>query len=240
MKEQLGVRRILLKVSGEVLKGSQSHGIQGDACVELAKALRNFRDTGIQIGIVIGGGNIFRGVASKSLNIHRNSADNMGMLATMINGIALQESLESIGCKAHAMSGLECPKAIEPYNWYRANEYLKRNEIVIFVGGTGNSHFTTDTAAALRASEFEVDYLLKATKVDGVYSKDPVKFPDAKRYSTISYAEILAENLQVMDATSIALCQSNSIPIVVFDMKLLLKGNITDVSIIKNHGTLIN
>lgn len=233
-------KRILLKLSGELLKGPQDHGVEASACLALAEALKATQESGIQIGIVIGGGNIFRGVNSQKLNIHRSPADHMGMLATMINGIAIQQSLESVGCRAHVMSALECPKAVEPYNWHRAMEYLNKGEIVVFVGGTGNPYFTTDTAAALRASEIEADYLLKATKVDGAYDKDPVTHSDAKKFSTLTYAETLAENLKVMDPTSIALCRSSSIPILIFNMKLLIEKKLKDFQTIKDQGTLIN
>ncbi|GAB4230431.1 MAG: UMP kinase [Chlamydiales bacterium] len=221
------------------MKGDQDHGVDGDACQQLAEALKRLHETGMQIGVVIGGGNIFRGINSQSLKIPRSPADMMGMLATMINGIALRESLESLGCPCHVMSGLDCPKAVEPYRWYQAVEYLKRRQIVIFVGGTGSPFFTTDTAAALRASEVEANLLLKATKVNGVFDKDPFKHPDATYYPELSYAEALNQNLRVMDATSIALCRDNHIPILIFNMQLLLKDKETRITMLANQGSVI-
>lgn len=229
--------RVLLKLSGELLKGPQEHGIHAESLHELVLALKAFREADFQLGIVIGGGNIFRGGLSNSLKIHKSPADYMGMLATMINGIAIQQTLESIGCPVHVMSGLDCPKAAEPYNWYKACNYLDRGDIVIFVGGTGNPFFTTDTAAALRACETEAKLLLKATKVEGVFDKDPLLHPDAQKYHTLSYSEALAKNLKVMDNTSIALCQSNQIPILVFHMDLLMQKKTLEV--FKQKGTLI-
>lgn len=232
-------KRVLLKLSGEVLKGPQEHGIDSNSIRELGLILKSLRDTGLQLGIVIGGGNIFRGILSSKLRIHKSPADYMGMLATMINGIAIQQTLEALDCPARVISGLECPKAVESYNWNKVWQYLDNGEVVLFVGGTGNPYFTTDTAAALRASEIEADMLLKATKVDGVFDKDPVKSPDAKKYQTLSYTETLGKNLQIMDPTSIALCQSNQIPILVFNMKLLVQDKITDLQILQGKGTII-
>lgn len=221
MKAKIPYRRILLKLSGEILLGSQKFGIDQDACNEIASAISDLQKAGQEIGIVIGGGNIFRGINLKNLGMQQTPADHMGMLATLINGIALQQALEANGCPAKVMSALECPKAVETYNWAKAQEYLKSGTVLIFVGGTGNPYFTTDSAAALRASEIHADVLLKATKVDGIYNKDPKKYPDAVKYDKITYSQFLAEKLEVMDATAIVLCRNSQIPIFVFNMNLL-------------------
>lgn len=216
-------KRILLKLSGETLVGKEGFGIDQEACLLLANSIKAIRETGVQLGIVIGGGNIFRGINLKNLGMERNAADQMGMLATLMNGIALQKSLEKVGCPAVLMSALECPKVAENYTSRNAKKYLLY-QVVIFVGGTGNPYFTTDTAAALRAAEINADILLKATKVDGVFDKDPKKFASAKKYDTLTYSQFLAQKLEVMDATSIALCMSSNIPVFVFHMNLLQKG----------------
>lgn len=222
-------RRILLKLSGETLLGKKTFGIDEEACQQIANNLSRFHQAKIELGVVIGGGNIFRGIALKSAEIPRTPADHMGMLATLFNGIALQQMLESMGVPACLMSALECPKVAEPYQWKKALQYLGEGKIVIFVGGTGNPYFTTDTAAALRASEIEADLLLKATKVEGIYNKDPVKYADAIKYDAISYSQVLAEKLEVMDATAVALCRSNQIPIFVFNMHRLNDEPIEDI-----------
>lgn len=234
----LPYRRILLKLSGESLMDPQPYGINHQACLHVASAIKNLQQQGFQIGIVIGGGNIFRGIQADQLGLSRTPADQMGMLATLINGIALQQSLESVGCPVRLMTALECPKVAETYNWRAAIEHLDSGRIIIFVGGTGSPYFTTDTAAALRASEIQADILLKATKVDGVYDKDPKKHTDAKRYSSISYSQVLAEKLGVMDATAIALCMSSKIPIVVFN---IFDGvPLKEVLEKRQHGTLVS
>jgi uridylate kinase len=230
-------RRILLKLSGESLMDPQPYGINQQATLQVAQAIRNLQQQGIQIGVVIGGGNIFRGIQADELGLARTPADQMGMLATMINGIALQQALESLGCDARLMSALDCPKVAEPYNWRAAMKHLNKGRILIFVGGTGSPYFTTDTAAALRASEIQADILLKATKVDGVYNKDPKKHPDAKRYPVISYSQVLAEKLGVMDATAIALCMSSRIPILVFN--IFSGHSLQEVMEQQQYGTLV-
>lgn len=234
----MNFKRILLKISGESLSGSQRFGISADPCRHVAESIKHLQQMGLEIAIVIGGGNIFRGIDLKEFGIQRTPADHIGMLATLINGIALQQTLESLGCSAKVMTALECPKVAESYNWYRAQEALSKNQILIFVGGTGNPYFTTDTAAALRASEIQADVFLKATKVDGIYNKDPLKFPDAIKYDKMTYSQVLAEKLEVMDATAIALCMSNKIPILVFNMQLLGKNEMVDV-LSKNKGTIV-
>lgn len=235
------VKRILLKLSGEVLAGNgeKKTAINQMACQKIALAIKAMQKQGLEIGIVIGGGNIFRGIQAGELGLERTPADQMGMLATLINGIALQQSLTSIGCSARVMSALECPKVAETYTWRQAHEYLKNQEILIFVGGTGNPYFTTDTAAALRASEIHADILLKATKVDGIYNKDPLKHPDAKKYDQMTYSQVLAEKLAVMDATSIALCMHSKIPVYVFNMKLLEEKSVSNLLQDTSKGTLV-
>ena len=232
-------KRILLKLSGESLAGPERSGLNPNSTKNLCQAIKSLHDSGTEIGIVIGGGNIFRGINAKELGLPRTPADQMGMLATLINGITLQNTLNSIGCNAKLMSALECPRVAEAYNWQKALDYLSKGDVVIFVGGTGNPYFTTDTAAALRASEIHAEALLKATKVDGVYNKDPKKYPDAKKYEQLTYAQFLAEKLEVMDATAIALCMSNKIPVLVFNMDKLVVGKATEILTQKNSGTLI-
>jgi uridylate kinase len=233
-------RRILLKLSGETLMGSQPFGIYQEACLQVANYLSFFYHAGIQLGVVIGGGNIFRGMDLRMTGMPRTPADHMGMLATLLNGLALQEALMLREVPVCLMSALECPKVAEPYNWTKALQYLEEGSIVIFVGGTGNPYFTTDTAAALRASEIDADVLLKATKVDGIYNKDPLKYPDAVKYDTISYSQILAEKLQVMDATAIALCRSSQIPILVFNMRRLTEEPLEEVLTQIQKGTWVS
>lgn len=233
-------QRVLLKLSGETLMGNQPFGIIQEACLQIAHSLSFFHKAGIELGVVIGGGNIFRGLDIKSSEIQRTPADHMGMLATLFNGIALQQALMSIKVPVCVMSALDCPKIAESYNWATSLRYLKEGKVVIFVGGTGNPYFTTDTAAALRASEMGADVLLKATKVDGVYNQDPMKNPGAAKYETISYSQFLAEKLKVMDATAITLCQSNHVPIYVFNMKRLFQEPLEDVLTKVQRGTWIS
>ncbi|MBA3957342.1 MAG: UMP kinase [Parachlamydiaceae bacterium] len=232
-------KRLLLKISGESLMGSQKFGIAQEGCLRMATAIKGMHDEGFEVALVVGGGNIFRGVSLKELGMARTPADHMGMLSTLINGIALQQALLSIGCDAKIMSALECPKVADAYNWQRAVETLEKRSVLIFVGGTGNPYFTTDTAAALRASEIHADVFIKATKVDGIYNKDPLKHTDAIKYPQISYAQVLAEKLEVMDATSIALCMNNKIPVFVFNMQLLGTQPMAQL-LAKNQGTLVH
>jgi len=232
-------KRILLKLSGETLLGSEKFGIDTGAAQSLAKSIKELQNQGLQIGIVIGGGNIFRGINLEESGIARTPADQMGMLATLMNGIALQQVLTNHGCSSKIMSALECPKITKPYRWQEALEALDAGDVVLFVGGTGNPYFTTDTAAALRANEMEADILLKATKVDGVFNKDPMKHPDAIKYDQLSYSQALAEKLNVMDATAIALCRSNNIPIFVFNMQLLREGKLLEALEKQEKGTIV-
>lgn len=231
-------KRILLKLSGEALMGKEPYGISQEACLQISEGIKDLVDQGMQIGIVIGAGNIFRGLKGDKLGIKRTPADQMGMLATIMNGIALGQSLEAVGVENIIMSAIDCQSIAEPYSWRGALHHLAHNRVVIFVGGTGSPYFTTDTAAALRASEIQAEILLKATKVDGIYSKDPLKYPDAIRYETLSYSEVLAQKLDVMDATAIALCMSNQIPIFVFNMWATKK--LSEALQNKNLGTLVH
>lgn len=211
-------RRVLLKISGEGLMGDQKFGVEGTATQRIAKSIVELTHQGTEVAVVIGGGNIFRGIQADTLKLDRSPADNMGMLATIFNGVALQQAINSLSKDARLLSALDCPKIAESYTWQKASEYMQRGKVVIFVGGTGNPYFTTDTAAALRASEIRADLLLKATKVDGIYDKDPLKHSDAKRYEKITYTEVLHEELKVMDGTAVALCRDSNIPILVFSL----------------------
>lgn len=233
-------QRVLLKLSGETLMGSQPFGIHQEACMQIANYLSSFHQAGIQLGVVIGGGNIFRGVDLRLMGISRTPADHMGMLATLMNAIAIQQALMLRNVPVCVMSALECPKIAEPYHWTKALHYLEEGNIILFAGGTGNPYFTTDTAAALRASEIGADVFLKATKVDGIYNKDPLKNVDAIKYDTISYSEVLAEKLQVMDATAIALCRSSQIPIFVFNMRRLIEEPLEEVLAQVHKGTWVS
>lgn len=227
--------RILLKLSGEMLTSPRFSTIDPTACQETAKAITTLRKNNYQIGIVIGGGNICRGGTFSELGMRRPVADHMGMLATMMNGLVLQEALIAHDSPTVIMSAIECPKIVESYHWDKAQKFLDAGFVTIFVGGTGNPYFTTDTAAALRASEIGAKLLLKATKVDGVFDKDPLRYPEAIFYKTISYSEVLAQKLQVMDATAVALCQNNELEIRVFNMKYLFADNFAELL---SHGLL--
>ena len=237
MGSQQDYKRVLLKISGEALMGSKDAGVDPDVCHTVALSIKELHDKGIEVAVVIGGGNIFRGLKGSSRGMDRPSADNVGMLATMINGILLSQALEEVGCEARVMSALDCPKAVEFFLKEKAVKHLEKKRIVIFVGGSGNPFFTTDTAAALRASEIGADLLVKATKVDGVYDKDPQRYADAKKYGTISYSQALAEKLEIMDLTAFTLCMENDIPIFVCDL-FAEKGIL---AMIENHehGTII-
>lgn len=233
-------KRLLIKLSGEILLGNEKFGIDETACLKLAGNLKSILDRGHQLSLVIGGGNVLRGVHLSNQGMARTPADQMGMLATLINGIALQQAFETLHVPAKLMSALECPKVAETYNWNKATQYLADGSPVIFVGGTGSPYFTTDTAAALRASEMNVDLLMKATKVNGVYTDDPFKNRDAKKYTSLNYTQYLAEKLGVMDATSIALCMNSKIPVFVFCMEDLGKVPIDQLlSDPEKYGTMI-
>lgn len=211
-------QRILLKLSGEALMGGQKHGIDPAVVVSIADQVKAIRALGVEVGLVIGGGNIFRGVAGATQGMDRVTGDHMGMLATMINALALQDGLEQKGIQTRVMSGIEMPKVAESYIRRRAVRHLEKGRVVIFGSGTGNPFFSTDTAAALRASEICAQVVMKATNVDGIYSADPRKDPSATKFDRISYQEVLEKGLKVMDAAAIALCMENRLPILVFDM----------------------
>ena len=231
-------KRVLLKLSGEVLQSKKSGlSIDPEVLVGFARQIKEVRRTGVQIAIVVGGGNIFRGHVGESRGIDRNTGDSMGMLATVINALALQDALEKEGVDTRVQTAIEMRQVAEPFIRRRALRHLSKGRVVIFGGGTGNPYFSTDTAAALRASELDVDALLKATKVDGIYTADPVKNPKAKRYARISYQEAIAKQLKVMDAAAFSLCMENDIPIIVFDF--FKPGNLGKVVAGESIGTLV-
>lgn len=230
-------KRILLKLSGEALAGTQGSGINTGVIKQIAEDVKAAHETGVEIGLVIGGGNIFRGVAASAQGMDRASSDYMGMLATCINALALQDALEKAGVPTRVQSAIEMAEIAEPYIRRRAIRHLEKGRIVIFGAGTGNPYFTTDTAASLRAMEINAEVLMKATKVDGIYDKDPMKHSDAKKYDTISYIEVLQKGLQVMDSTAISLCMDNKLPIMTFD--LAKTGNILKAVTGENIGTIV-
>ncbi|PIS02282.1 MAG: UMP kinase [Chlamydiae bacterium CG10_big_fil_rev_8_21_14_0_10_42_34] len=230
-------KRILLKLSGESLMGNQKYGVDPVACQKIARSIHELTQIGIQVGVVIGGGNIFRGVNATQGGMQRTPADHIGMLATLINGIALQQAFETIKCESRIMSAITLDVMAESYSWKNALKYLEKGIVLIFVGGTGNPYFTTDSAAALRALEIQAEVLMKATKVDGIYNKDPALYPDANKFDRITYSEVLASKLQVMDATAIALCRENRIPIHVFNM---LDDSLKDAVFKKAVGTIVS
>jgi len=216
--EQRHYNRVLLKLSGEVLMGDTAFGVDPDTINRLAKELIEVQSTGVELAIVIGGGNIFRGMSGTASGMDRASADYMGMLATMMNSIALQDAIERHGATVRVISALHIREVAEPYIRRRAVRHLEKGRILIFAAGTGNPYFTTDTAASLRAMEIQADAVLKGTKVDGVYTSDPAKNADAVRYDTLTFTEALTKRLGVMDATAMSLCRDNQMPIVVFDV----------------------
>lgn len=212
-------KRVLLKLSGEALMGEGSYGIDPTVTDRLARQVAELHDDGIEVGVVVGGGNIFRGMAGAAKGMDRAQADYMGMLATVMNALALQDAFERAGCECRVMSAIQMNEVCEPYIRRRAMHHLEKGDVVIFAAGSGNPYFTTDTAAALRACEIDADCLIKATKVNGIYDKDPVKNEDAVRFDTISYHEVLVRGLQVMDTTATALCQDNRMPIIVLNIE---------------------
>ena len=230
-------KTVLLKISGEALMGDLGYGIDPKVNMSVAKQIKAVHKSGSRIALVIGGGNIFRGLKASVEGMERTTADYMGMLATMLNGLALQDALEKIGVHTRVMTAIEMHELAEPYIRRRAVRHLDKGRVVIFVSGTGNPYFTTDTAAALRAVEIGADLLLKATKVDGVYSKDPVKHKDAIKYDKLDYIDVLSKKLKVMDMTAISLCMDNELPVVVFNIKK--KGNIEKAIAGKKIGTII-
>lgn len=230
-------KRVLLKLSGEALMGEQEFGISSDTILSYAKQIKEVADLGVEIGIVIGGGNIFRGLSGTEQGVDRVTGDHMGMLATVINSMALQNAIESLGLATRVQTAIEMPQIAEPFIKRKAQRHLEKGRVVIFGAGTGNPYFTTDTAAALRASEINADIVIKGTKVDGIYDKDPVKYQDAKKYENVTYTEVLNKNLKVMDATAISLCRENNIPIVVFDS--ITEGNMKKVILGHKIGTTV-
>jgi uridylate kinase len=230
-------KRILLKLSGEILSGSDGFGISADAMEYMTEEVERAFNTGVEMALVVGGGNIFRGISAGSQGIDRATADYMGMLGTVINGLALQSYLENRGLDTRLQTAIDMRAVAEPYIKRRAVRHLEKRRIVIFAGGTGNPFFTTDTAAALRGMEIGADVILKATKVDGVYDKDPVSNPDAKKFSEIRFIDALSMGLKVMDSTALSLCMDNELPIVVFN--LLEAGNIEKVVSGQKIGTIV-
>lgn len=231
-------KRILLKLSGEALMGGQSFGIDTLMAQSVARQIREVHELGVEVAIVVGGGNIFRGVSESAGNMDRAAADYIGMLATVMNSVVLQDALEQLDVHTRVMSAIDIPQLAEPFIRRRAVRHLEKQRVVIFAAGTGNPYFTTDSAAALRALEIEAEVIFKATKVDGIYSADPLKVPDATRFEKISYKDVLEKRLQVMDSSAISLCMDNSLPIMVFNMKVdgnIIKAVTGDLSI----GTLV-
>lgn len=234
-------RRIVLKLSGEALQGKKSHGIDSLVLMAISRQIKEIRDLNVDVAIVLGGGNIFRGQQnsnSQGLNMDRSVADYMGMLATVINGLALQNVLEAMKLPTRVMTAIEMQRVAEPYIRRRAIRHLEKGRVIIFVAGTGNPYFTTDTAAALRAMEIHADAILKATKVDGVYSADPLKIRSARKFEHLKYIDVLKKRLKVMDATAVSLCMDNKLPIVVFNLNKA--GNIKRVVLGEKIGTIVN
>ena len=230
-------RRLLLKVSGEMLAGEQGYGIQPSILENLATEIASVVALDVQVAIVIGGGNIFRGIAASAAGMERASADYMGMLATVLNALALQNALERVGVMTRVQSAIEMRQLAEGYIRRRAIRHLEKSRVVIFAGGTGNPYFSTDTAAVLRAMEISAQVIMKGTKVDGIYEADPVTNPSAQKYDTISFLSILNQNLKVMDSTAISLCMDNKLPLVVFNLKI--SGNFKRVALGEPLGTLV-
>jgi uridylate kinase len=230
--------RIVLKLSGEALAGGGAFGVDPERVKSLAAEIAEVARTGVQMGLVVGGGNFFRGVAAAAMDMDRVAADHMGMLATVINAIALQDALEKAGVPTRVMTAIQMHQVAEPYIRRRAIRHLEKGRIVIFAAGTSNPYFSTDTAATLRALEVHADVIAKGTRVDGVYDKDPLRSPDAVLYKQVSYLEVLAKALAVMDASAVAMCRDNQLPIVVFNLNVF--GNIMRMSVGEPIGTLIH
>ncbi len=229
--------RILLKLSGEALSGDQGHGISSEILNMISSEVKELIGMGIEIAIVIGGGNIHRGVAGATIGMDRTTSDHMGMLATVINSLALQDSLERNGINTRVLSAIDMQEIAEPYIRRRAVRHLEKKRVVIFAAGTGNPYFTTDTAAALRANEIDANVIMKATKVDGIYDKDPMKFKDAVKIDKLKFIEVLNKDLKVMDSAAISLCMDNNVDILVFNM--FEKGNIKKAVMGDNTGTIV-
>ena len=230
-------KRVLLKLSGEALLGEKAFGIDRDFTDYLAGEIKQVHELGVQVAAVVGGGNIFRGVSDNAQGMDRVSADHMGMLATVINGIALQDALERVGCLTRVLSAIEMREVAEPFIRRRAMRHMEKGRVVIFAGGTGNPYFSTDTAAALRAMEVKAEIILKGTKVDGIYDSDPMKNPKARRYDRVTYLDVLKKKLKVMDTTAISLCMDNQLPIIVYNLKS--KGSLKRIVTGQKVGTLV-
>ena len=237
-KKNLNFNRILLKISGEVLSGNKKFGIDPALTQKISKKIKLLHDLNIQIGIVIGGGNIFRGMSVSEQGMDRVPADYLGMMATLMNSVALQSELEKLDCDTRVMSALSVTQLAEPYIRRRATRHLEKNRIVIFAGGTGNPYFTTDTAAALRGIEINADVIIKGTKVDGIYTSDPIKNKDATRYDALTFKEVIDKELSVMDMTAFTLCKENNLPIVVLDINH--DNCLSDLIKYQNIGTLVS
>ncbi len=231
-------KRIILKVTGEVFAGPGNFGIDAKTVKAFAQEIKEVKDLGCELALVIGGGNIFRGAVASEIGMDRASADTMGMLATVINSLALQDALEKIGVSTRVLSAIEMRQVAEPYIRRRATRHLEKGRVVIFAGGTGNPYFTTDTTASLRAMEVGAEVILKATKVDGIYDADPLKRADANKFEELTYIEVLNRELKVMDSTAISLCMDNQLPIIVFN--IMEKGNIKRVVSGESIGTLVS
>ncbi len=238
MYQPVKYRRVLLKLSGEILAGTDGHGISSEVITQLVREIKSVVDLGVQLCIVIGGGNIFRGVQAGAKGLDRVSGDYMGMLATAINALALQDILEKNGVYTRVMSAINMPEVAEPYIRRRAMRHMEKNRVIIFASGTGNPYFTTDTAASLRAMEMSAEILLKGTKVDAIYDKDPVLHPDAVAYQSVSFMEVLQKGLKVMDSTAISLCMDNKLPIIVFNV--LSEGALKAVIVGEQVGTYVS
>jgi uridylate kinase len=230
--------RIVLKLSGESLQGAQGYGIHAETVASIAREVKEVHALGVEIAIMVGGGNIFRGTRQKSLAIDRATADYMGMLATVINGLALQDALEKDGCHTRLMSAIEMPQVAEPLIRRRATRHMEKGRVVIFAGGTGNPYFSTDTAAALRAMEIKAEVILKATRVDGIYDADPEKVKGARMFERITYLDVIQKGLSVMDTTAISLCMDNKLPIIIFNMNV--HGNIQRVLLGEKVGSIVS
>ena len=236
-KKSLAYKRVLLKLSGEALLGEKTFGIDRNFSDYIAKEIKGIHELGLEIGIVIGGGNIFRGVSDSAVGMDRVSADHMGMLATVVNALALQDALERAGVFTRVLSAIEMREVAEPFIRRRAIRHMEKGRVAIFAAGTGNPYFSTDTAAALRAMEVKAEIILKATKVNGVYDSDPMKNPKARKFDTLRYIEVLQKGLKVMDTTAISLCMDNHLPIIVYDLKR--KGNLRKIVLGERIGTLL-
>jgi uridylate kinase len=230
-------RRLVLKLSGESLQGPQGYGIHGETIQSIGREVKEIRDLGVEVAIVVGGGNIFRGSRQKSLAIERTAADSMGMLATVVNGIALQDVLEKLGCQTRLLSAIEMHQLAEPFIRRRAIRHLEKGRVVILAAGTGNPYFSTDTAAALRAMEIKAEVILKATRVDGIYDADPEKVAGARMIERLTYMDVIQRGLAVMDSTAVTLCMDNKLPIIVFN--LTVPGNIRRVVLGERVGSMV-